>query len=158
MTQDHRPHLRVVGDDVAPPPAVEDDNSDDLSDLWIDPGVGDPLAAPEVADRGAKKKAPPLPRSGSRLFAVVYLDQLTDRRWDRLWPPLVRLYCYLQIKSRRGARTVRLTNEMAAEIGIDRKYKSDRLKALEALRLIKVTRDGLKTPVVRMLKPKRPGP
>ena len=151
MTQSRQPYLRVVGDDVAPPPAVESDDSDDLSDLWIDSGVGDPLAAPVGAGRRVKEKAPPLPYNGRRLFAAVYLAQLTDRRWDGLWPARVRLYLYLQIKSRRGARVVRFTNEMAAEIGIGRGHKAERLKELEALRLIKITHDGLKTPEVRVL-------
>lgn len=154
MTPPRQPHLRVVENDAAPQPAADDD--DDLSDLWIDPGVGDPLA--EVADRSVKEKAPPLPYNGNRLFDPVYLTQLADRRWDSLNPPLARLYRYLRIKARRGARRVRLTNEMATEIGIDRSQKTKLLKRLEALKLVKVTRDGQKNPEVRVLSPRRPAP
>jgi hypothetical protein len=144
--------LHVVGADSDKQPATTAED-EDISSLWIDT-ESDPLAAdPPAKKPDAAKKALPLPYNGSRLFNPVYLDQLTDRRWDVFYPSILRLYHYLKIKSRRGTRTVRLTNEMAAEIGISRSHKSERLKELEALGLIEVTRNGLKTPEVRTLAP-----
>jgi hypothetical protein len=82
------------------------------------------------------------------LYGQVYLARITDRAWDRFYVPAVRLYHYLEIKSFRGTRLVRLTNDMAADVGLNRHHKSYWLKQLEAWGLVTVTRFGQKTPLV----------
>jgi hypothetical protein len=101
------------------------------------PSIAEVLLLPTPLDPDARE---PLPR-GRKLFAKVPLDWLGDRAWDGFLPQSMRLYLYLQIKSRRGARAVRLTTEMAAEVGLDRRGKVRALRALEEHRLITVTRE-----------------
>jgi hypothetical protein len=101
------------------------------------PSIAEALLQPTPPDPDA---AEPLPH-GKKLFAKVPFDWLADRTWDGFLPQSMRLYLYLQIKSRRGARAVRLTTEMAAEVGLDRRGKVRALRALERHRLISITRE-----------------
>jgi len=101
------------------------------------PSIAEALLQPTPLDPDAGE---PLPR-GRKLFAKVPLDWLGDRAWDGFLPQSMRLYLYLQIKSRRGARVVRLSTEMAAEVGLDRRGKVRALRALEKRRLISITRE-----------------
>jgi DNA-binding transcriptional ArsR family regulator len=89
----------------------------------------------------------PLPPS-KKLYGQVPIEWLCDRANDRDLSRAMRLYLYLQIKSRRGARSVRLTNEMANELGLDRAAKTRALKALEARGQITVSREGKRLPIV----------
>jgi hypothetical protein len=66
-------------------------------------------------------------RSGV-LFARTTLPWLTDPRLDAVYPPRTRLWLYLLIKTREGRKPVRLTNKMAAEIGLDRHAKDRHAK------------------------------
>jgi hypothetical protein len=68
-------------------------------------------------------------------------------------PPDLRLYLVLQIRTRRGAYVVRLTNEMAAEAGLDRFQKSKCLRELEEGGLVEVAREGNRNPEVTWLPP-----
>jgi hypothetical protein len=52
-----------------------------------------------------------------------------------MFPARLRLYLYLQIKSRRGSRPIRFTNAMATEVGLRRQNKMRALRWLEAKRL-----------------------
>jgi hypothetical protein len=101
------------------------------------PSIAEALLQPTPLDPDAGE---PLPL-GKKLFALVPLDWLADRTWDGFLPQSMRLYLYLQIKSRRGTRVVRLTTEMAAQIGLDRRGKVRALQALEKRRLISITRE-----------------
>ena len=78
------------------------------------------------------------------LFDKVKLVHLQDRRWDDLYPANARLFHYLGIRSRRGQRSVLLTNTMAAEIGLSRERKRACLRDLERRGLIAVERQGQK--------------
>lgn len=91
-------------------------------------------------------------------FAKVPLDQLTDRRWDEIYPPRVRLWFYLVVKSRSGRNSVRLTNQKAAEIGLDRHGKSRALARLQSAGLVSVIQQGLEAPVISVLIPANPEP
>jgi hypothetical protein len=68
----------------------------------------------------------------------------------------MRLYLFLQYRSRRGNQVLRLTNDMLAEVGIDRTNKPKYLKQLEGLGLITVARDGNRNPEITVLMPARP--
>jgi hypothetical protein len=106
--------------------------TDTDEDLWDEDG-DDPLDAPVPRTR---TKPPGPPR---REFAIVPLRWLRNRRWDDFLPPRLRLYLYLQYRSRRGAKEVRLTNGEAAELGIETKQEKMRvLRLLEARGLITV--------------------
>jgi hypothetical protein len=81
--------------------------------------------APTASDKGKAGSAPTrLPRQPG-YWAPVPLAELLDRGNDEIYPARTRLLLYLVIKSRRGQRPVRLTNEMAAEIGLDRRRKCE---------------------------------
>jgi hypothetical protein len=85
------------------------------------------------------------------LFAAVPLDWLSDRRWDEVFPTRLRLYLYLVIKSRRGQKPVRLTNAMAAEIGLTKQSKMRTLRWLEARGFLRVVSRGSRTPLIDIL-------
>jgi hypothetical protein len=102
-----RPKLRLVGKE-----------DEDLDDMFED--ADDDLYAGEAS--APRAKPPRLARSKSA-FAIVPFDWLTDRKWDGVFAARVRLYLYLQYKSRRGAVPVRFTNAMAEEIGLARQNK-----------------------------------
>jgi len=55
-----------------------------------------------------------------------------DRRWDSVFPARVRLYLYLQYRSHRGAKEVRLTNDEAGKLGLAKQNKMRDLRWLEA--------------------------
>jgi hypothetical protein len=65
-------------------------------------------------------------------FAMVPLPWLRDHTWYHVFPARTRLYLYLQYKSRRGTKVVRLTNDMAKEIGLAKQNKMRDLRLLEA--------------------------
>lgn len=85
------------------------------------------------------------------LWASVPLAELTDRRNDGIYPARARLLLYLAIKSRRGQKPVRLTNEMAAEIGLDRPLKCKALRYLESQGCVTVVQVGQQAPWVTLL-------
>lgn len=86
-----------------------------------------------------------------RRFAQISLEWLSDPAWRGQIAPALRLYLVVQFATRRGARTVRLTNDMAAEAGIDRHRKSRLLAQLEARGWVKVSRDGNRNPEVCLM-------
>jgi hypothetical protein len=86
-------------------------------------------------------------RSGV-LFARTPLPWLTDRRLDTVYPPRTRLWLYLLIKTREGCKSVRLTNEMAAEIGLDRHAKARALARLKKAGLVSVMHLGNEVPLI----------
>jgi hypothetical protein len=107
---------------------------------------GDPLFD-EPRQTPTRARAPRLPRTDS-LFAPVKLVWLRNRAWDQVFPSKVRLYLYLLIRSHRGLRSVRFTNTMAAEIGLDRHQKSRHLAALQRLGLVITEQAGRGTVLV----------
>jgi hypothetical protein len=106
----------------------------------------------EQAAKPAPRRPPRLPRQAG-LFAATPLARIMDRRHDGTYGPRTRLLMLLEIKSRRGQRQVRLTNEMAAEIGLDRPQKSRCLSYLASHGYIRVEQVGQATPVVTVLPP-----
>jgi hypothetical protein len=107
-----------------------------LTDANDDPLFADP---PKSASPWQRRKEP---------FVIVPLSWLKDRRYDCLFTGKMRLYLYLMIVSRRGQRTVRLTNDICAEIGVSRHHKSEYLRWLETEGLITVHRTGKAVPTV----------
>jgi hypothetical protein len=92
------------------------------------------------------------------LWASTPMEMLTNRQHDALIPSRLRLLLYLQIKSRRGGRTVTLTNAMAKEIGLDRHQKCLCLSFLKDHGYVDVKQAGLKTPTVTVHQLPVPGP
>jgi hypothetical protein len=84
-------------------------------------------------------------------WAPITLAELFDRRNDGAFAPGTRLFLFLRIKSWRGQRVVRLTNEAAAAIGLDRKLKWKFLRRLESEGYVTVSRAGRQVPVVTVL-------
>jgi hypothetical protein len=95
------------------------------------------------------------PEAG-RNAAPVPLAELLDRGNDEIYSARTRLLLYLAIKSRRGQRPVRLTNEMAAEIGLDRRRKCEALRYLESQGRVTVVQVGQHVPWVYLLQTPRP--
>lgn len=121
---------------------------DDLEKLRI------PLE--ELDDASDRKVSPRFTRL-SELFSPVLLSHLIDPAWHDFYPSTVRLYHYLWIRSGGGKQLVRLTSEMAGEIGLSRWNKSKALRELETLGLVTVARAGQKVPTVRVIKGGSPG-
>jgi hypothetical protein len=123
MSDKERPKLRLL--------------TDDLEDVFEE--VDDDLYAGEAP--APRAKPPRLPRS-KREFTIVPLRWLTDRRWNNVFPARVRLYLYLQYRSHRGAKEVRLTNSEAEKLGLARQNKMRDLRRLEAKGLLTVVSAG----------------
>jgi hypothetical protein len=98
---------------------------------------------------GVPPKVQRLPRTPG-LWAAVTLEELTDRRHDATYSDRTRLLLLLRIRSRRGQREVRLTNELAAAIGLGREQKRRCLRYLELGGYVSVNRVGQKVPVVTL--------
>jgi len=108
-------------------------------------------AAPLSPNEGKACDVPArLPRHQG-LWASVPLAELTDRRNDGIYSARTRLLLYLAIKSRRGQRPVRLTNEMAGEIGLGRQLKCETLRYLESQGRVTVVQAGQQVPWVTLL-------
>jgi len=58
------------------------------------------------------------------------------------------MYLFLQIKTRSGRDSIRLTDAMAVELGLYRGSKATCLHQLEAEGAVRVQRDQLLTPLV----------
>jgi hypothetical protein len=86
------------------------------------------------------------------LWASTPLNELLDRQNDDLYPARLRLLLLLQIRTRRGSKSVAVTNAMAQGIGLDRHQKRVCLKYLETQGRIAVERAGQKNPIVSLLK------
>jgi hypothetical protein len=84
------------------------------------------------------------------LWASVSLEELSDQRYHSLMPARLRLLLFLRIRTRRGSRAFRLTNEAAAEIGLDRKWKWKCLRSLETDGFITVEQAGQRVPVITL--------
>jgi predicted transcriptional regulator len=81
-------------------------------------------------------------------WTKVNMKQLADRAWDRLFPPKVRLYLYLQNEVHKG-NPITLTNAAAAKLGLNRQNKWRELRRLELMGLVTVVvEDGQDTSVV----------
>jgi hypothetical protein len=112
------------------------------------------LLQPTPAALDTSKLAQPRTARLSRhqgLWASVPLEELTDRRHDETYSARTRLLLFLRIKSRRGQRTWRPTNEDAAEIGLDRPQKLRCLRYLELGGYVSVDRRGKQVPVVTVM-------
>ena len=70
---------------------------------------------------------------------------------DGGFPAWIRLYLWLWYRSGEGKNPVRLTNEKAAEVRLDRSSKLRRLRHLETRGLVTVTRQGRRAPLVTVL-------
>jgi hypothetical protein len=125
---DERPKLRLV--------------TDADEDLWDDDG-GDPL----FDGPAPRAKMPRLQRAG-KYFVRIPLNWLAPPERGGGYPAWVRLHQYLWFRSREGLRAVRLTGNLATEVGLDRRSKLRALRQLEARGLVSVTRAGNKIPIV----------
>ena len=153
MTEPGRLHLRLVANtDPRSEPAPD---TDDLNELWVEPNSADPLleepAAPKPEPAPKRRSSRPRPerlQRNSGLFGVAPLPWLVSpdcplaARW--------RLYFLLQLKSYQGTEPIRLTNDRAAELGLDRFCKRRHLRELEILGLVAVKRVGKKVPEVTL--------
>ena len=131
MSNKERPKLRLVG-------------KDDLDELWDDDGADLVEEAPAAAR--AKER---LPRK--REFARVPFSWLRMLERDGGFPAWIRLYLWLWYRSSEGKKPVRLTNEKATEVRLDRASKLRRLRHLETRGLVTVTRQGRRAPFVTVL-------
>jgi hypothetical protein len=131
-----RPRLRLVGD-----------NSGSGSHIFDDLEKARYVPRPEVEAAELK-----LQRRPGWYFAQVELAWLTDPERRSDFSPEIRLYLYLQIKSRRGLHPVRLTNLMLADIGIHAHNKTRYVRRLEARGLVKVVSSGNRNPEIILLR------
>jgi hypothetical protein len=134
-------------------PANPDDPN--LDDIFLDDDDEVPPNRPGRRTRlrvvdNSRRAEPRTPKGWTK----VCMEQLTDRAWDRLFLPRVRLYLYLQNEVRKG-NPITLTNAAAAKLGLDRPNKWRELRVLERMGLVTVvTQEGQSTSVVLW----RPGP
>jgi hypothetical protein len=84
-------------------------------------------------------------------FGSITEEDLADRRFDEVFSATTRLFIHLQIKSHWGRHDVKLSNDVAAGIGITRQRKQECLRQLERCGLVAVERDGQKVPVVTLV-------
>ncbi len=117
--------------------------------LWVDDG-SDPLLDEVPVVKPGKtsesRKARRLRNTG--LYAPVPLTSLMDRAWDAVYHPRTRLFLYLWVRSHQGQQSVKLTNAMAAEIGLDKQQKWRYLRQLKDTRRIAITQDGNNAPTI----------
>ena len=81
-------------------------------------------------------------------FARVKLSVLLDSQQHDLFAPKIRLYLFLQIKTLDGRKPVRLTNAIAADLGLSRQHKIRCLRQLEAVSAVRVEWDEQRVPLV----------
>jgi hypothetical protein len=93
------------------------------------------------------KRRARIPRS-KEAFAKVELSVLMDSRQHDLFAPKIRLYLFLQIKTLDGRKPVRLTNAIAADLGLSRQHKIRCLRQLEAVSAVRVEWDEQRVPLV----------
>jgi len=128
MSDKERPKLRLV-------------SKDDLDEVWDDDGpdlLDEATATPPAKER--------LPRR--REFARVPFSWLRMLERDGGFPAWTRLYLWLWYRSGEGKNPVRLTNEKAAEVRLDRASKLRRLRHLETRGLVAVTHEGHRASLV----------
>ena len=116
-------------------------NKDDFDEIWDDDGpdlLDEATAAPP-----AKGRLPP-----RREFARVPFSWLRMLERDGGFPAWTRLYLWLWYRSSEGKKPVRLTNEKATEVRLDRASKLRRLRHLETRGLVTVMRQGRRAPLV----------
>jgi hypothetical protein len=116
----------------------------------------DPLLADPTHPKAKPSKPARLPRTG-RLFTPVELEWLKDPGRRGVFSAKVRLLLLVLVRSRRGARPVRLTNAMAAEVGVGRALKARCLQSLERDGFVSVQRRGRETIVVTVRPRPAPG-
>jgi hypothetical protein len=121
----------------------DDDNSGGLSVVRLRIVTNNKKPIPEA-------HKPNLSRIERRRFAQIPLTWLRDPTWQKKIAPDLRLYLLLQYATKRGSRSVRLTTEMLADVGIARQNKHRYLTQLEASGLVKVVRDGRRLPEVSL--------
>jgi hypothetical protein len=146
-----RPYLHLVPG--AEPQSEPAPDTDDLDELWIDPGDDDPLLGePTAPGKRSEPGSKRLPRSKT-YFSRVPLPWLAVPERNGGYPAWVRLHLCLRFRSHEGKQPVRLTNEIAAEARLDRKSKLRRLRLLESRGLVSVVRSGKKVPLVTVHSP-----
>jgi hypothetical protein len=116
----------------------------DLTQLLL---VVDNDGIPAVDEQKARSKR------RKRRYGQVSIDWLADPAWREAMAPWLRLYLLLQYLTKRGEQSVRLTNEMAAEAGLDRHQKSRCLHELVTRGLVTGWRYGQHNPVVSLVLP-----
>lgn len=137
----------------------EPDIFDDLDKLRWRPeeaGAADPVT--EGLPRDPIGEPPPVPATAKRhtravaklkgRWAPVALDWLTDRRWDRYLPSVMRLYLWLVFVSVRGNKPVAFTPIVTDTIGIARQHRAACLAQLETDGLVTVDRSDPALPIV----------
>jgi hypothetical protein len=86
----------------------------------------------------------------SQRFVRVWEAWMADRWGNRLFSARARLFLFLVMESYEGKKPVRMTNAMAAKLGLPRQNKLRELRWLQAAGLVVVTSEGNKTPVVTL--------
>ena len=106
-----------------------------------------------------ERQQQPLPRKVRSTiegnFSYITSDHLTDPAWWPEIPPRLRLYLLVQYRTKRSETAIRLSNEMAAAIGLSRQNKHRCLNELGARNLIGVTHRGQCNPEVSLILPVR---
>jgi hypothetical protein len=101
-----------------------------------------------------KGETPTRPRRQlKREFAQINLVRFDDPIWRRRIPAWLRLYSIIQHRTKRGTRNWMLTNDDAAAAGLNRQHKYRALRELEAMRLVRVARQGRRNPEVTLVLP-----
>ena len=120
----------------------------DIEALRIDPA--DPTLVPQKADKTRKKKW----ERQYILFPWSWLDALKATGRGATW----RLALFILYEHwRNGGRKIKLTNIMAAEVGVSSDAKGRALEDLEQAGLIEVERRPDKSPLITLLvKPPNP--
>lgn len=106
---------------------------------------------PTSEEQPAKSSRKPKSKPKRRRFAQIPLEWLNDPYFRRRISPEIRLYLAVQYATKRGARAVRLTNGMAATVGLSRQHKAHYLRKLEAQGLIQITHRGNRNPEILLI-------
>ena len=95
-----------------------------------------------------KRRAQRLPRSPN-YFVRVPVSWLLQQHRPHPFDPQSRLFLLLLFRSHWGQRDVKVTNALAAELGMSARRKSRCLRQLEKDGWIRVDRAGRRAPMVR---------
>jgi hypothetical protein len=120
--------------------------SDAVEDLFGPRDGADPLDDDfEIPQRETSGKRERVLKRAKVKYARVFLPWLTDPAWWDVYPAKTRLWLYLLILSKEGAREISLTNAMAEAIGVLRKHKHKLLRQLMVEGRILLEREGRQT-------------
>jgi hypothetical protein len=84
------------------------------------------------------------------LFAPIFLSWAVDAR---LYSAPARLFNVLSYRSRKGTKAVRLTRKIAIEAGISLRHRTDYVRQLEQLGMVRIERTEDSSLAVTILQP-----